>query len=134
MSTLGKIDPVATTTLRIDRMKATAATQSRQEIAASGKNVPVTKSVAVNSQERKKEIDRAVKNVFGYVQNVTRELNFTVDEELDKFIVTVLDQDTGEIIRQIPTEEMLELSKTLADVQENVTKDGYKGILFQGSA
>ena len=134
MTTLGKIDPVAITTLRNDRMKATAATQSRQEIAASGKSVPVTNSAAVNSQERKKEIDRAVKNVSGYVQNVTRELNFTIDEELDKFIVTVLDQDTGEIIRQIPTEEMLELARTFADVQDNASRDGYKGILFRGSA
>jgi len=134
MTTLGKIDPVATTTLRIDRMQATAATQARQEIAASGKSVPVTKPMGVQLQERKKALDQAVKNVSGYVQNVTRELNFTVDEELDKFVVTVLDQDTGEIIRQIPTEEMLELARTLADVQDNASRDGYKGILFRGSA
>ena len=134
MSTLEKIDPVAIATFRNDRMEATAATQARQEIAAKGKSVPVTKSVGVQLQERKKALDQAVKNVSGYVQNVTRELNFTIDEELDKFVVTVLDQDTGEVIRQIPTEEMLELARTLADVQDNASRDGYKGILFRGSA
>ena len=66
------------------------------------------------------------------MQNIARELNFSVDEELDLFIVTVLDQETVEIIRQIPSEEMLELARTLADAQENAPGEQVKGILFQG--
>ena len=66
------------------------------------------------------------------MQNITRELNFSVDEELNRFIVTVLDQETGEIIRQIPSEDMLELARKLADAQENAPGGQVKGILFQG--
>ncbi len=133
MTILEKIDRNATIA-RSNAVEPNEAIQRRQEIAASGKTMPVTKPAGVPSGERKKELDQAVKNVSGYVQNVTRELNFTVDEELDKFVVTVLDEKTGEVIRQIPTEEMLELAKSISDAQASASKGIFKGVLFQGSA
>lgn len=82
------------------------------------------------AENRKKELNNAVKNVSGYVQNITRELNFSVDESLGQTVVSVVDESTGELIRQIPTEDMLELAKNLAEIRERTAK----GLLFRGDA
>lgn len=132
--TTEKIEMGAALARNANQITATATIQSRQEVAASGKTVPVTKPESAATDGKKKQLEQAVKNVSNHVQNVTRELNFSVDEELGRFVVTVLDQETGEVIRQIPTEDMLELAKTLADSQQNSEKGTFKGMLFQGDA
>jgi flagellar protein FlaG len=133
MTTLEKIDTSAAIA-RNKLVESTKVVQNRQEVSASGKSMPVAKPAGVSVEERKKELDQAVKNVSGYVQNITRELNFSIDEELGRPVVTVLDQETGEIIRQIPNEEMLELAKNISEVQDKSLKQGARGVLFQGDA
>lgn len=132
MTTLEKIDMSASIARNINRVDSNLGIQKRQEIATVGKNAPVAKPAIESQETKKKAIDQAVKHVAGYVQNITRELNFTVDEELDRFVVTVVDQETGKVIRQIPSEEMLALAKTLSNALENGPSGQVKGILFQG--
>ncbi len=62
-----------------------------------------------------KDLQSAVANVEGYVQSMQRDLQFTVDEDLDQTVVKVLDSDSGEIIRQIPEAIFLELARRLKD-------------------
>ncbi len=130
MTTLDKIDTSATIA-RSRQVESSTAVQGRQEIAALGKSMPVAKPEGAPPEQRKKELDQAVKNVSGYVQNITRELNFSIDEELDRPVVTVLDEDSGEIIRQIPSEEMLELARNISDFKDKSSTQGVKGVLFQ---
>ena len=40
-------------------------------------------------------------------------LHFEVDKDLDKVIVKVVDRESGEVIRQIPTEEVVRIAKVL---------------------
>jgi flagellar protein FlaG len=102
----------------------------RQNVADMGKAIPSAMTYEQLVENRKKELNNAVKTVAGYVQNIARELNFSVDESLGKTIVTVLDQATGDVIRQIPTEDMLELSRNLSEIRERSAK----GLLFKGDA
>lgn len=53
--------------------------------------------------------------VNDYVQTVQRDLQFSVDEELDRTVIRVVDSDTGELIRQIPDDIFLELARRLKD-------------------
>lgn len=118
---------------RTRQLDATTAAKGK-EIAAGGKTLPASKPIVAQPMQKRRDVDQAMKNVAGYVQNVTRELNFSVDEELDKFVVKVLDQDTGELIRQIPTEEMINISKNIEEIQDSASTGNFKGILFQGEA
>lgn len=61
------------------------------------------------------EVEQAVASINEYVQSLHRDLHFTVDRELDQTVVKVLDGDTGEVIRQIPDETVLELARKLND-------------------
>jgi len=47
-----------------------------------------------------------------------RSLEFKVDKEFDRPIITIRDVDTDEVIRQIPPEEIVEFSKYLREVTD----------------
>lgn len=44
------------------------------------------------------------------------ELSFSVDSELNQVVVTVTDLNTREVIRQIPSEEMIALARRLKEM------------------
>lgn len=135
MTTLDKSAMIANQMRSVVKIEPVKATQARQELATGGKNVPVVAPpVSPPEQDKKKGFEQALKSVSGYVQNISRELNFSVDEDLNRSIVTVLDEETGEIIRQIPSEEMLELARHISEAEESGDSKPSKGLLFQGDA
>jgi flagellar protein FlaG len=84
----------------------------RQDNPVSGNIVPSVPNIngdAVNPVE----ISQAVNRLNEHVQNISRDLEFTIDEELNKTIITVYDSETEEIIRQIPSDEVLALARFL---------------------
>ena len=70
-------------------------------------------------------LDMAIKAVNEFVKPFNNALNFSVDQESKTTVVKVIDQSTKEVIRQIPSEEMLALAKAL---------DTMKGLLIQQKA
>lgn len=89
---------------------------------ASGKELPQAKGDA-NKEEAQAhkipqgevKVEQVVASINDYVQSVHRDLQFTVDEELDKTVIKVVDGASGELIRQIPEEVFLELARKLND-------------------
>jgi flagellar protein FlaG len=135
MTNLNKLDSLSSNAVApLNRIQKSSAGEAlaaeRQAVAESGKVLPTVQQTDKHAEELRKELNNAVKNVSGYVQNITRELNFSVDEELGKTVVRVIDENTGDVIRQIPSEDMLTLAKNLAEIKERTTK----GLLFRGDA
>ncbi len=60
------------------------------------------------------EIKEAVETIRNFVTDMQRELQFSVDEDSGRTIITVIDSDSGKIIRQIPPEEILQIAKSVA--------------------
>jgi flagellar protein FlaG len=83
----------------------------RQPLPAGGEALP-PESVTPPAQ-----VAQAASQVGHYVQNLRRDLQFRVDDRTDKVVVSVVDPDSGEVIRQIPSEEMLEVARALGQVQ-----------------
>ncbi|MFV0449391.1 MAG: flagellar protein FlaG [Vibrio sp.] len=75
------------------------------------------------SREREKlnEERRAkmVEQVSNFVNSINKGLSFRVDEESGRDVVTVYEASTGDIIRQIPEEEMLEVLRRLSRQQDH---------------
>jgi len=61
----------------------------------------------------RKGLNQAVSQLNDFVQNVQRDLQFEVDNEKGQTIVKVVDQQTKEVIRQIPDEVALRLAENL---------------------
>ena len=58
-----------------------------------------------------------------------RDMDFSVDDKTGRFVVKVIDSQTKEVIRQIPSEEMLAISRHLADSLEEM--DDSRGFLIE---
>ncbi|MCV2401496.1 flagellar protein FlaG [Marinomonas sp. C2222] len=55
------------------------------------------------------------------VSQLNVHLTFEMTEDRDRNIVKVLDQDTGDIVRQIPTEEFLEMAERIDAIMSQLS-------------
>lgn len=58
-------------------------------------------------------VDKVAQDVADRLQTNQRQLLFSVDSETNSTVVRVIDSDTKELIRQIPSEELLAISRRL---------------------
>jgi len=77
----------------------------------------VRESQRQQQQEQKRE---SAKDIAGFVDEInenarlrSRNLELSVNEELNRTIVKVVDAESGELIRQIPTENVIKLARLL---------------------
>lgn len=101
---------------------ASVAKSRRPEDAASGKELLTggkSEQTAGNSEARVGEdsLSKTVDELNDYVQNLHREIQFSVDNESNQTIIKVIDANTGEVIRQLPPDEMMRLVKRLDELE-----------------
>lgn len=51
------------------------------------------------------------------VQSIQRDLSFSVDDSTGDVVVKVIDGDSGKVVRQIPSEEILRLTERLDEMR-----------------
>ena len=76
-------------------------------------DVSKAEKLQTRNEVQREQLDDAVSQLNDFVQNVQRDLQFEVDNELGQTIVKVVDQSTKEVIRQIPDELALRLAENL---------------------
>lgn len=86
---------------------------ARQGRAASGERLPQTMDQDTANEAAK--VEHAVSQVNEFVQNLNRDLQFTVDDDSGRTVIKVLDNETKEVIRQIPPEELLRIANYLLE-------------------
>jgi flagellar protein FlaG len=64
-----------------------------------------------------KDIQRATEDLQQRVKTLAPELQFSVDKSSGRSIITLTDRNTDEVIRQIPSEEALELTRAMDQFQ-----------------
>ena len=70
-----------------------------------------------DAQSELKDVKQAVSEINKAMQFMSRQLEFSVDTDSERTIVKVIDQQTREVIRQMPTKEALEIGKALEKAQ-----------------
>lgn len=73
-------------------------------------------------QASREEVEVAVASIQDFVQSVRRNLNFSLEEGSGRVVVKVTDAGSGEVIRQIPSEEALQLAENLSEVRSLLFK------------
>lgn len=63
------------------------------------------------SQPTQEVIAKTAKQMESFVQSMGRELNFFVDKASGYSVVRVVNPQTGEVIRQLPSEELLKIAE-----------------------
>jgi flagellar protein FlaG len=96
------------------------------------KSARETESSSTRKVPDVKEMTEALADVQKYADKVSgRALQFSIDEVLQRSVITVLEAGTDKVVRQIPSEEFVAVAKFLrsqtADTEFN---DAIKGLLF----
>ncbi|MGY3885383.1 flagellar protein FlaG [Aeromonas aquatica] len=103
--------------------------KASQEPAAHTKSSALRKETALiekEAQELQERLD-SLSKLKGWT------INFSLVPELDQPVIKVIDAETKQVIRQIPSEEMLLISKRLQSMDQAAGNGpGFSGLLFDG--
>ncbi|WP_324733917.1 flagellar protein FlaG [Pseudomonas paeninsulae] len=94
----------------------------RQPTVAAKTSVETTQG---EPKDERQPLEQAVSNIESFVQNIRRDLDFALDDSSGRVVVKVTDRVSGEVVRQIPSEEALRLAENLEEV---------RSLLFQAEA
>ena len=65
------------------------------------------------AQPLKATVEQAAQDMQNYVKTAGRNLSFSVDQNSGHQVVRVVNSDTGELIRQMPSPEFLKLAESM---------------------
>ena len=117
------IPPIAQPAAEIPRPASARTVAATQRIAATA---PIASAVDTQSRAADPQaVKEAVAAANEAVKSIKSEIDFRIDEDSGKTIVRVIDKQTGTLIRQMPSKEMLEIAKAL---------DRLQGLLVSNSA
>ncbi|HEU4372950.1 MAG TPA: flagellar protein FlaG [Telluria sp.] len=75
-----------------------------------------------NAPAGEDQVAHALKSINQVLQDRSQDLEFSVDADSTRTIVKVVDKNTQEVIRQMPTQEALEIAKALDRLQSLLIK------------
>jgi flagellar protein FlaG len=71
-------------------------------------------------REESIDLSAALEGIGEFLQNKGTAISFSVDEATDKQVVTVKDAASGDVIRQIPSEEVLNFAERIRELQSDI--------------
>ncbi len=89
---------------------------AEKKVITEAKSVTVEPEQGEAQEMSHEQVEHAVEEVNAFMQTMQRNLAFSVDEQLGKEIISVTDKESEEVIRQIPSEDLVVLLKKLDDV------------------
>lgn len=87
-------------------------TASKRQASDQAANQPVDKESKPVARE---ELETAVSAIQDFVKASERQLDFSIDESSGQVVVKVIARQSGEVIRQLPSEVALKLAENLKD-------------------
>jgi flagellar protein FlaG len=84
------------------------AMKAQEPAATSGKELPRPAPEPV-------DLSRVVEGLNRFMESTQRNLNFRFDEASGRTVITVVNPETDEIVRQIPSDELLALARTMRE-------------------
>ena len=105
---------------------ATRQLQAGEQQRLAGNDLAVGQPAEAGSAKAEdKPVEAALFDIQDFVQQIQRNLSFTLDESSGRVVVKVTDAESGELIRQIPSEDALRLAESLSEA---------RSLLFQAEA
>ena len=127
MSEINTVDNARTAAIDARRKAAENSTEAAKQSRENGNSLPVLEDSRQGvsapqaqqiDQNRSVRVEQAVEQLNEYVQSLQRDLRFSLDQDLGRAVVRVIDSSTQEVIRQIPNETALQLARNLKAIQE----------------
>lgn len=97
-----------------------ASLQRVEEPSSAEKTKALEQLVQDRIELNKEQLTKMVEKMDEFVNSINKGLAFRVDEESGRDVVTIYEASTGDVIRQIPDEEMLTILRRLANASSNL--------------
>ena len=133
-ATVRPFTPDNTVNLKEAFSKGASGPVMRQDVSFDGKVSPADTSQKVEQVIQREELQAAVAQVSSYVQSLSRSLDIQSDDRTGDTVIKVFDKSTDELIRQIPSEEVLAISAAISeqlDVLKLMGEEGARGLLLE---
>lgn len=114
------LNPSAATGSKLDRAAASGKPADRETVSEQIANQ--TSEAESGSAASREQVEAAVATIQDFVQSVRRDINFSLEEGSGRVVVKVTDTGSGDVIRQIPSEEALQLAENLSEVRSLLFK------------
>ena len=107
---------------KVAAQAAQASQATRQAIALQAQQAAAAKTEPlIDVEELRKKVDEAISRLNDQLQESQTKLGFQVDQATDSLVIKVMNKQTGELVRQIPTEVAVRLLQN---------PNALKGLLF----
>lgn len=113
---------VASKAERASASSATVVVDAVGRKSSEGTATAVAAKAESGSAASREDVEAAVATIQDFVQSVRRSLNFSLEEGSGRVVVKVTDAGSGDVIRQIPSEEALQLAENLSEVRSLLFK------------
>jgi flagellar protein FlaG len=101
----------------------TTRTRQNAELASAEQNgrnnAQASNSIATDQQQ----VVDAVEKLSKFVSSIRPEISFSVDEDSGTRVVKIIDRQSKEVVRQIPSEEAIQLAQALDKLQGLFVRD-----------
>lgn len=131
---MGVIKPfeVARSVSNAGAVEADVSSKAGKQTEAAQQGTPA-QSVASQTREavqqpaevEREQLQAAVSDIQNFVQSVRRDINFNLDDDSGRVVINVTEATSGDVIRQIPSEEALRLAENLSEI---------RSVLFEAEA
>lgn len=101
-----------------DVMPAAAALRSAAHPTGAPELVQANAAPAGNSQPTTAQLQSAVETINKTLKQTNKNLEFSVDTDTKKLMVKLIDTETGDVVRQFPSEEMMAISRSIDRIQQ----------------
>lgn len=106
-----------TTSAGLNQSGSTAGTSDNKSADATAKQNQAN-STSDSTGDKKKQAQDLLDNLSQVASSKGWSVNLSIDKTLDTPVLTIVDASTNKVIRQIPSEEWLELDKRLQEVRQ----------------
>jgi flagellar protein FlaG len=115
------IQPTVATVASLPPQSNAAGNSATREIKAAGettlKAVARTPLLPPAEPPEREKVEAATKIVRDFVEPINSNLEFSLDDDTGQMVVKIIDRATKEVIRQMPSEEMLAVAKALDSIK-----------------
>ncbi|MGE6791740.1 flagellar protein FlaG [Pseudomonas guineae] len=98
---------------------ASSAVNAEKSVAAKAEEVASTTPAA---EQERQPVEEAISSIKQFAQSIQRNLNFALDDSSGRVVVKVTDAMSGDVIRQIPSEDALRLAESLEEARSLLFK------------
>lgn len=93
------------------------------ELASNGAiAIQIPQSITANTVQSE-QLQKAVDEIEKFAQAVSQNLKFSIDEDTGKTVIKVMDAETNELVRQIPSEEVIDIARSLNKIHGTLFND-----------